>query len=389
MKLFTICAKTLRELFRDLSMLILALSFGPVFVLLYWLFFPSGSTMYQVTILNQDTGYTNSAGTLTQTGNDLIAAFGKVTYPNGSPLFRVTQVDDRSTAEKRLKNRDTQLLLIIPADFSQTIATATMGKTTNASPVTLVGDLTNPYYIISATLASATLTDYVTLVTGQGSPVSVVEEALGDSAARTEFENYIPGLFIFSILLSIFLAAMTVTREVECGGLRRLQLTRVTSFDYLGGVSAALLLIGLAQMGVTFLTALALGFHSQGSLFAALLVGILTMFSVIGVGLLVACVSRTVNRAFIIANFPLALMMFFSGSIFPIPPVVLFTVGSRNISLFDILPPTHAVTALNKIFTMGASLGDITYELIALFVLSLLYFVSGVLLFQRTQMTAH
>ena len=65
MKLFTICAKTLRELFRDLSMLILALSFGPVFVLLYWLFFPSGSTMYQVTILNQDTGYTNSAVALT------------------------------------------------------------------------------------------------------------------------------------------------------------------------------------------------------------------------------------------------------------------------------------------------------------------------------------
>jgi ABC-2 type transport system permease protein len=79
----------------------------------------------------------------------------------------------------------------------------------------------------------------------------------------------------------------------------------------------------------------------------------------------------------------MALMMFFSGIIFPMPAVTLFSIAGRSISPYDILPPTHAVVALNKILTLGAGLGDVAYELSALVILSLLYFVAGAWLFQR------
>ena len=87
-----------------------------------------------------------------------------------------------------------------------------------------------------------------------------------------------------------------------------------------------------------------------------------------------------------IANFPLGALMFLSGAIFPLPKVVLLTIGGLEIGLYDLLPPTHAVVALNKVLTLGAGLGQVAYELTALLILSVAYFAIGVWLFQRTQM---
>jgi ABC-2 type transport system permease protein len=193
----------------------------------------------------------------------------------------------------------------------------------------------------------------------------------------------VPGTLIFSIVLLIFLAAMTVAREIETGALRRLQLTPMTSFELLGGVTLALLLVGAASSILAFLVALALGFHSQGPIWIAILISIVASLSVIGLGMVVASLTRSVSQAFVVANFPLALMMFFSGIIFPMPAVKLFSIAGHTISPYDILPPTHAVVALNKILTLGASLGEVAYELTALVILSVLYFLAGAWLFQR------
>jgi ABC-2 type transport system permease protein len=95
-----------------------------------------------------------------------------------------------------------------------------------------------------------------------------------------------------------------------------------------------------------------------------------------------------VTQAFLLANFPLAFFMFFSGAMFPVPRLTIFSIGGQSVALFDILPTSHAVIALQKIFVMGASLGDVAYELIALTVLSGLYFAIGVWLFKRTQLRA-
>ncbi|MCC7354973.1 MAG: ABC transporter permease, partial [Anaerolineae bacterium] len=164
--------------------------------------------------------------------------------------------------------------------------------------------------------------------------------------------------------------------------------TLMTSLDFLGGISAAVAVDGALAVILTFLTAVALGFRSLGPLWVAVAIGIVTSLSIIGVGLIVACFSRTVNQAFLIANFPLALFMFFSGAIYPVPKVVLFTIGGRTIGLYDILPPTHAVVALNKVLSLGAGLGDVLYELFALIILSVVYFAAGVWLFRRTHLRA-
>jgi hypothetical protein len=118
----------------------------------------------------------------------------------------------------------------------------------------------------------------------------------------------------------------------------------------------------------------------------AFVVTAITSLSIIGIGLIVACFSKTVSQAFVIANFPLGFLMFLTGAAFPLPRMNLFTVAGRSVALADFLPPFHAVVALNKIFTLGAGFGDVFYELTALVILTGLYFGVGVWLFQRTQM---
>jgi hypothetical protein len=67
----------------------------------------------------------------------------------------------------------------------------------------------------------------------------------------------------------------------------------------------------------------------------------------------------------------------------PISTVPLFTIRGRTVGLLDVLPPTHAVTAMNKVVSLGADLNDILYELVALSALSAAYFAVGVWLFRR------
>lgn len=383
MRIFSVFRKSLREQLRGIWILSLTLTIASFFVIIYWLITGGGSTTYSVLVINND------AGSDLKGGEQAIKAIQEMAYANGQPILKVTRVAERTEAEEKLRDREAAALVIFPHDFSLALLSARQADTLPVpTAVTFAGDLTNPYYTIVSVMALTAVDNYIQETIGQTRPIEFKEEPLGASAARTEFETYVPALLVLSVVMLIFQVAMTVAREVEGGTLRRLQLTRMTSFDLLGGISATQVLIGIASVVLTFLTATALGFRSQGPLWVAILIGALTSLSIVGVGLLVACFSRTVNEAFIYANFPLILLMFFTGAVFPIPPIPLFTIGGHTIALFDFLPPTHAVVALNKVLTLGAGITDVTYELVVLFVLSVIYFAAGVWLFKRIHLKA-
>ncbi len=387
MRLFSVFRKSFRESKRDLWVLLLSLAFAPLFVFLYWLMTGgTGSTSYSVLVINKDQPVVLTDGSTLSAGEDIIAGLRSLTYENGSPLLRVTLTDDQAVAEQKLRDRAAALLVIIPEDFSAQLAAFQEGDLSAETNVTFIGDMSNPTYTVAAVMVMTISDSYAQGFTDAPRPVELVEVPMGASAARTEFENYVPGLFIFSVIILIFQAAMTPARDIETGALRRLRLTRLNSFEYLGGITLWLTLVALLEVVLTFATAVALGFRSQGPLWLSLLVILLTCLSVIGTGLIVACFSKTVSQAFVIANFPLGLLMFLTGSIFPLPRTSLFTLFGHGIAIYDFLPPTHAVIALNKIFTLGAGFEDIVYELTALGLLSALYFGIGIWLFKFTQM---
>lgn len=377
MRILKIFWKSLKEQARDWTTMSLSLIVGPIFVFLYWLMIPSGSTTYDVMVLNRDQG---------PAGKEAIAVMEALSYANGDSILEVMIVSDQEQAEANLQDRSAEVLVIIPDDFSETLTAVTLGDDSATSAVTLIGDLTNPYYAIGAIMANAAIDEYVQTITGETRPISIQEIALGASGARSEFEIYVPGLLILSVVMLVFTASMTITYEVEAGTLRRLQITRVTALDLMAGISLSVILLGIISVLLTLLSAMLMGFESQGPIWAAMLVGALTAIAVVGVGLIVAAFSNTVSQAFIIANFPLIFFMFFSGAIYPLPQVQLFEVAGRVVGLYDLIPPTHAVIALNKILTLGSGLGEVLYELVSLVLLSIVYFAIGTWLFHRRHM---
>ena len=377
MKILKIFWKSLKEQVRDSVTLGLSLVIGPFFVLLYWLMIPSGSTTYGVLVQNLDTG---------PQGQQVIELLESLTYPSGDPLLDVSTIGNQELAEDLLRDRDAEVFFIIPEDFSVTLQTASQGEVQYPAEVTLVGDLTNPYYAVGAVMAGSVIDEFVQVQIGEIRPIRYNEIALGASAGRSEFDLYIPGILIISVVMLVFIVSMTITYEVEAGTLRRLQMTSMKASDLLIGISLPTVLLGVVSLLLTLLVALALGFNNQGSIWSALLVGGITAVAVVGIGLIVAAYSKSVSQAFIIANFPLIFFMFFSGAVFPIPRIILIRIAGLNISLYDLLPPTHAVMALNKILTLGSGLDSVLYEIISLIVLSLLYYLIGIWLFQRRQL---
>jgi ABC-2 type transport system permease protein len=389
MRTWQVFVKSVREQKRDLWVILLSLAFAPLFVAIYYLMTGgTGTTSYGVLVIDRDAPVTLADGTRFAAGEEVIAALRALAYENGSPLLKVTLVDERAAAEGKLRDRAAAALMIIPPDFSAGLAAFRSGDTSASVALTLVGDLSNPYYTVAAVMAMTAADAYTQGFTDAPRPVELVEIPMGASAARTEFENYVPGLLVLAVVLMVFQAAMTPARDIESGALRRLRLTPLSAFEYLGGTSLWLALVSVGSVLLTFAAAVGFGFRSQGPLWLAILITAITSLSIIGIGLIVACFSKTVAQAFVIANFPLGFLMFLTGAAFPLPRMNLFTVAGRGIALADFLPPTHAVVALNKIFTLGAGPGGVVYELAALTLLSALYFGIGVWLFQRTQMRA-
>lgn len=382
MRTLRVFLKSLREQLREPLVLSLTLIFGPFFVLLYSLFFNGGSTSYQVILHSRDLGVLQD-GVRTYASADLAEALAAVRYADGSPMLALRWESDLAKAEDDLLERKAVVLLEIDELFSAAFQPGVDEPV--QSTLTFVGDLTNPYYAVAVVMASAGVESFLSGIGGEPGPLLYAERALGGSAARSEFEIYVPGLLIFSIIMLVFQAAMVLTREVEAGTLGRLQLTPLRSGELLGGTALALALVGLAGALLSYLTAIALGYTHLGSPGLVLLIYALTSVAVVGSGLIVAAFSKTVSQAFILANFPLAFFMFFSGVIYPVPAVALFGLGGRAISLYDLLPTTHAVQALSKVLTMGLGVEALGYELGGLLLLSGLYFAAGVWLFQRRQ----
>jgi ABC-2 type transport system permease protein len=162
----------------------------------------------------------------------------------------------------------------------------------------------------------------------------------------------------------------------------RLKLTRMTVLDYLIGNTLVQWLVGIVSFGITLWLAKMLGFNSAGSLWLVLLVCSLCILSILAVCLILVAFCKNATMVMIVGNFPLFILMFFTGSMMPLPRHELFA----GFALNDILPPTHAVIAMNKIFTYGSSLNEIHYELLMLSGLTLVYFIVGLVLFRKNHL---
>jgi ABC-2 type transport system permease protein len=382
MKVLSIFKKSLKENIRDWKILILTLIFGPFFVLLYFFWFGSASVNYHLIVANLDKGHVKIKGNIVVAGDLLTSKLSNYELTKDSH-FIVSTMKDIEKAKQLIKNQDADVLIVFPNNLSSIIADNIKGKQNQKISFKYFGNMTNQKYPIATSISYSVLSEYVSYFSGLNTPTSFSEEFLEKRTIRNDFDYSIPGLIVLSVIMILFTAAASIIKEVDKGTIKRLKISNVSSFELIAGISIGQIIITVLSMALTIITALALGFKPAGSMLDVSIIGLLACFSVLAISLIVASLLKSIFDLMTIGCFPWFILAFFSGGMFPLPQIKLFSLFHHTFNLADILPTSHAVTAINKILNFGMDLGDLYYEMAMIIALTMLYFIIGIRLFGK------
>ena len=381
-RLANLFRKEMVETFRDWKMLSLTLTFAPFFVLLMYAYLGHTVPVYQVVVVNADPGGSLATG--------LIEAMAAVRSPEGDTVLLVREAREEE-AEAMLQRRRADVVVRIPEGFSEAILAYRTGLSAGAAPAPVIrsrGDPGNPDYIMAAVWTDMTIMAFVGYASGIRSPLVLQPETVSGASSLTDFELYVPGLLSLSLMMLMFTAAGALIREKDRGTIIRLRLSNLSVLEWLTAVTTTQLIVGVLALALTYITAWGVGYRASGSLLLLLLVGAIASISIMAFSVLVAAFLRTVFDLVTVGCFPFFILMFFSGGMFPLPGVPLFHIGDRPIELNGILPTTHAITAMEKILSYGAGIGDILFELGAVVFLTMALYAFGTWIFTRRHMPA-
>ncbi len=386
MKLLSVVRKCLKEQRRNFWIMILTITMAPFFVGVYYFINEASKTYYDLLVLNQDKGISVLNKEMNY-GNLLVETAKLFEEESKNIPLRIKVIEDRKESEERLKSKKSDALVIIPADFSKKINKMMSSGNNNYIEFEFVGDLTNVNYMISAVWANEILNEYVTQLTQRERPVIIKETSLGLSGKVDDFDLWMPGLLILALIMLMFSASIAMIVEVENKTIIRLKLSRISSLELLTGISSVQVIIGMISIFLTLVTAIYFGFDYIGSIWLLVLIAILTSISIIAFSLILAAVTKTANEILVVGNFPLFLkatqhkyfLKLMKGA-------EMFSIAGYSITLQGLMSPTHAIEALRKVLIMGMGLFDIIPEIIALIIITIVYFIIGVWAFNRRHM---
>ncbi len=361
MKTLHVARKYLLEFLRDPTLLALSLLTPIAFILITYVGYGTAPKLATYPILVIDSDHSAAS-------EKVLNAVRAERHPDNRPVFEVRLLDDRQVAESELKAKHADILMILTSD--------------PASPITVRGDGTSMRFIIASTLLETVLNQ----VSGIPRIMAITEHPISVAAPASEFDAYTPGMMIFAVLLLTPQTSMLVARELRSGTLRRLRISHLRAWELMMGVTLAQMLVAVGQVVLMFVAALALGFHNRGSLLLAILIGLLLSFSAIGWGLIVTCFSQKDSDALNVGSVVTMLQVFLSGAFFPIQGAALFSMVGHEIGLFDFIPATHGMLALQQVLIGGIALDGIIFRLGAMIVLSITTFGVGILMFARIHM---
>ena len=418
MKFISIAKKDFKELIRDRRGLVMILLFPMFFMLVFGFAFGGmGQTNqpHMISVVNYDTGATMpGTGEQVNFGNNLTKVLEDSTYPDSDVhLFNVT-ITTESDADKKLKTRDVDAELIIPPNFSQSemaLITSTLQQQTTTIPspnvtstIIIRGDTGYTGFGVSQGILTGVLEQYQDKLLSEiqnavtGNPgvetdtyLQTKVESIPGTGSFTTFDFMAPGMIVFAILLLTTTVAAALTREVEKGTLKRLKLSKMTSFDLLFGGLIPWSLIAAAQVIILLTVAVLIGFNWQGGLYTlllAILVGIIGGVASISLGMIIAAFARNDRQAANLGTLISVPTSFLVGAFFQLPQVVIANFWGQPFQIYDLLPWTHILNALRSTLTFGGGWDTIAYQVGWAVLLTIVLFIIGVLLFSKNRLKA-
>ncbi len=376
MKLFATIVKSLKESIRDWKILALVLMFSPFFLLLIYLFYGQSPTTYKIGIMNLDEG---------KSSMELVNSINTIKGPSDTVLFHIINIKNTDDLKIKVKDKTLDIGIVIPNDYSK--ISVDRSETPNQTVVHFYGSMSNAKYMVAAVLVGNAVNQQGMAAANITLPASISETFLEKRLPINEFEQYVPGLISLSVLMILFTATASIVKENDKKTLIRLKLSRLGSFNFLTGVCIVQAVISIAAIVISYWTAVALGYRPEGNFGSILFIGIISSLSMVSISLVVASFLNTIFDVLTIGCFPFFILMFFSGCMFPLSKINVLTISGHSLGITDILPLTHTVNAFNKILNYGSGLGDVVFDVFMIVLLTVIYFSTGLILYQKRKLS--
>jgi ABC-2 type transport system permease protein len=359
---FRLGIKDLLVFARDRMMLI-SFVIMPIFMMLMVGFiFPSQNILKEVPfgVVNLDEG---------SIGDQVVLGLQKMNRSQSTPLFAIIYLHSKGSALNQIKDQIINGALVIPADF-----TAQISGGEQASLI-LITDQSNPQIsasvtgtldaLVSSMASQLAARNIATLLPSVPNPQQLIApftiQTEGIIAGNPNYFEFVaPGIMAMTIMFAAMTGlAGSISRERELGTLDGIISAPISRLSIILGKSFAQVVRGLLQAVLALILTVALfGVVVHGSYGLLALLLLLTVFSFIGIGVMISALASQQETAMTIMmtlTFP---MLFLSGALFPIQQM---PVAMQYIS--KALPLTYAVEALRKCMVLGTGVSGMMTEI--------------------------
>lgn len=362
MRFWQLYIRSLKETYRDPIALSFLLAFPLMFMLLFGAAFSgNGTTSYSIGVIDSD-----------QT--PVSQSFISEALPD-VPTIDIITFSDASSAREQLRLGDLSAYIVIPRGFGEQVTLNLQGgEAAIALDITYdESDLLVAEQIISSINAAART------FAGIQIPLTINTHPINMETEITSIDFIAPGIIIFGLLIMIPTAGRIMLRDKETRFLNRLLTTPTRPWEFIMSYSLSMVAIAIAQIATFMLLGWLFGMDIVGSLGLAFLVFLLTAICSIGIGMVVASLSKTENQGESLSwlfSMPLSIIsgVWFSSELMP-----------AYIRAFAYaFPFAHAVDASRAVITRGVGLEAISGDLLFLVAWAIGIFALGIVLFSRT-----
>lgn len=350
--------RNLKETYRDPMSLGFLLGFPLVFMLLFGLAFGGDIPEYDVGVLDQDQSQLSQAY--------VSKALDKA--------FEIEPYDDPDEALDDLRVAEIRAYITIPQGFGEKVLRNWQGESEN-----IALDITYDESDVMVAEQVLSIIDAVTRAFARIEvPVTLNASPLHLEADITYIDFIAPGIIVFGLLILVPTSATIMVRDKEKGFLARMLTTPTRPADFISGYSLCLFAIAIVQIIIFMLMARLFGMDIVGNAGWAFLTFVLTGICCIGIGMIIASLSKSENQALPFSwllSMPLAII---SGVWFPIEFMPSWLRGFAHA-----FPFSHSIEASRDILTRGTGLGAVTTDYLFLIIWAIVIFATGIILFRR------
>ena len=380
-----VCWKDLLEFSRSKLRLIMLVLMPLFMMVMIGFIFPSGDSISDtpIAIANMDDGYENI-----DYGNMFVIKLNEINNRTG--LMDLSMAKDFDDIKTQIQNGEISGGLLVPENFTVNILSGEQGD------LTIVIDQSNPQ--ISVIMESAlskiieqmgiqraiqnlntTYNISISTATTMVKPYIVKIKSVPEETTNY-FQFVAPGIIAMVVMMALMTGLPhAISYEKDIGTLDGMLVAPINRLSIILGKVMAQTTRGMIQgFIILILSVLLFGVVIEGNIFLVIFLIILTVFSFVGLGILITSFTENEETATMLMMTLMFPMMFLSGVFFPLQQMPWYM---QDIAHF--LPLTYATTALRKVMVLGAGISAITTELAILVIFGIVLLLIAVPMFKK------